>query len=119
MKQAKQIIIRQGDVSLIKVTSLPQGAAEVKNEEGKRIVLAYGEVTGHAHAIYEQTDQVRIWADGKVKYLEVMAKAMTEGGEPGVMLRHEEHTHARIAPGIYKLPVQVEYTPQALRRTAD
>ena len=119
MKQTKQTIIRQGDVSLIQVAALPKGATEVENVEGARVVLAYGEVTGHAHAIYEQTDAVRVWAVGKVKYLEVMAKAMTPDGEPGVMLRHEEHTHARIEPGIYKLPVQVEYTPQALRRTAD
>ena len=103
---------RQGDVLLLKldkVAKVPDGAVAVK-PDGKRIVLAYGEVTGHAHAIYEQTDQVRMWAVGKVKYLEVMAT---------VMLKHEEHTHHAIEPGIYKLPVQVEYTPQELRITRD
>jgi hypothetical protein len=107
--KTKKTIIRQGDVSLIKVSSVPSAAVEVKSEE-TRVVLAYGEVTGHAHAIYENTDQVKLWAVGKVKYLEVMAT---------VMLRHEEHTHAEISPGIYKLPVQVEYTPQELRVTRD
>ena len=101
--------IRQGDVALIPVTAIPAGATEIKTES-KRIVLAYGEVTGHAHAIYEDIDRVKVWAVGKVKYLEVMAT---------VMLRHEEHTHAKIEPGIYKLPVQVEYTPQELRITRD
>lgn len=120
MNQAKQVVIRQGDVSLIGVSAIPSGAVEVKAEgEAKRVVLAYGEVTGHAHAIYEGIDQVKVWADGKVKYLEVMAKAMTPDGQPGVMLRHEEHTHALVAPGIYKLPVQVEYTPSELRITRD
>lgn len=104
-----QKIIRQGDVVLSLVNSIPSGAIEVP-PEGNRVVLAYGEVTGHAHAIYEDIDQVKIWAIGKVKYLEVMAP---------IMLRHEEHTHALIDPGIYKLPVQVEYTPQELRITRD
>lgn len=102
-------ILRQGDVSLIKVSALPKGAVEIKTESN-RVVLAYGEVTGHAHAIYEDIDQVKVWAIGKVKYLEVMST---------VMLRHEEHTHARIEPGIYKLPVQVEYSPKALQITRD
>jgi hypothetical protein len=101
--------IRQGDVSLVPISAIPAGAVEVKTEE-KRVVLAYGEVTGHAHAIYEDIDKVKVWAVGKVKYLEVMAT---------VMLRHEEHTHAEIAPGIYKLPVQVEYEPQEFRITRD
>jgi hypothetical protein len=104
-----QKIIRQGDVVLTVVAAIPAGAIEVKTE-GHRIVLAYGEVTGHAHAIYEDIDQVKMWAIGKVKYLEVMA---------AVMLRHEEHTHARIEPGIYKLPVQIEYSPAELRITRD
>jgi len=101
--------IRQGDVSLVPVLKIPSGAVEIKTED-KRVVLAYGEVTGHAHAIYEDIDKVKVWAVGKVKYLEVMAT---------VMLKHEEHTHAKIEPGIYKLPIQVAYEPQELHRVAD
>jgi len=101
--------LRQGDVYLAIVDKLPKGATKVVLPKG-RIVLAYGEVTGHAHAIYEDTDQVQMWAEGKVKYLEVMAT---------VMLKHEEHSEAKLIPGIYKLPMQMEYTPQALQRTQD
>lgn len=102
---------RQGDVLLAmeKIKSVPTGATEIK-PDGNRIVLAYGEVTGHSHCIYENIDKVKMWAVGKVKYLEVMAT---------VMLKHEEHTEHVIEPGIYKLPVQVEYSPAELRRTAD
>lgn len=102
---------RQGDVllKLEKIGAIPAGAIAVP-PDGKRIVLAYGEVTGHAHAIYENTESVKLWAVGKVRYLEVMAT---------VMLKHEEHTHHTIEPGIYKLPVQVEYTPQELLITRD
>jgi hypothetical protein len=40
---------RQGDVLLIKIDGIPKQASAEKNPD--RIVLAYGEVTGHAHAI--------------------------------------------------------------------
>ena len=130
--------IRQGDVILTPVASIPAGAVQIPNKEKGRVVLAYGEVTGHAHAIYENTDHLKVWAIGKVKYLEVMAGAMVDrtitsvivglDGEPmqiansqfeGVCLKHEEHTHHVLPPGVYKLPVQVEYTPQALQITRD
>lgn len=47
---------RQGDVLIIPVRALPQGAKPRARESG-RVVLAHGEVTGHAHAI-ERTDVV-------------------------------------------------------------
>jgi len=131
---------RQGDVQLQPVDQLPAGCKPLP-AEGNRIVLAHGEVTGHAHAIYDhlveqQTHQVerpaatpgaadeiaeaaiaraqlkaRLWqAPNGVRYLEVT--------EP-VTLKHEEHTQHTLNPGIYKLPVQVEYTPAELRRVAD
>ena len=100
---------RQGDVALFKVDSIPAGSKELPIE-GNRVVFAYGEVTGHAHAIYEDIDKVKMWANGMVRYVEVLAT---------VMLKHEEHTFQTIEPGIYKLPVQVEYTPKSLRITRD
>lgn len=102
--------IRQGDVCLRPVSALPVGVSLVENKHKDCVVLAYGEVTNHKHAIYEDIDQVRVWAIGKVKYLEVMAT---------VLLKHEEHSCAEITPGIYKLPVQVEYSPAALQITRD
>lgn len=129
--------IRQGDVQLEPVSKLPAGCTEIPNDKG-RIVLAYGEVTGHAHAIADHimrapaqtlmdraidaTDQAeeaiarakakaRLWqAPDGIRYLEVTEQ---------VTLRHEEHTAHSIDPGIYKLPVQVEYTPAELRRVED
>jgi hypothetical protein len=44
--------IRQGDVYLAPVSSLPE-KMKVLNRDRDRVVLAYGEVTGHAHAIHE------------------------------------------------------------------
>ena len=119
------IQLRQGDVQLQQVSALPSGCTPIA-PEGNRIVLAHGEVTGHAHAIYDHLSaseeiaeaaiaraqtKARLWkAPNGVRYLEV-----TET----VTLRHEEHTQHTLPPGIYKLPTQVEYTPAALRRVAD
>ncbi|MDB5801762.1 MAG: hypothetical protein JWL63_2701 [Rhodocyclales bacterium] len=125
--------IRQGDVQLEPVSKLPAGCTEIA-PDGERIVLAYGEVTGHAHAIYDHVvvpnhraelaaeeiadaaiaraqAKARLWqASNGVRYLEVSET---------VNLCHEEHTAHALVPGIYKLPVQVEYTPAELRRVAD
>lgn len=118
--------IRQGDVLLLPVLKLPAGCTEVPLDNG-RIVLAYGEVTGHAHAIADHRvtpadtraveiaeaaiARARLWrAPTGERYLEV---------REAVTLRHEEHTAHPIPPGVYKLPVQVEYTPAELRRVED
>lgn len=117
-------IIRQGDVLLSKVSKLPANLTPVPLHDG-RIVLAFGEVTGHAHAIADHgiseqaADEIaeaaiaraRLWrAEDGTRFLEVRET---------VNLRHEEHTEHAIPPGIYKLPTQVEYTPAELRRVAD
>ena len=124
--------IRQGDVQLQPVAKLPPGCTEIKSD-GDRIVLAYGEVTGHAHAIYDHTTQVRVTPAAADEIAEAaIARAQTKARlwkapngerflevvEP-VTLRHEEHTAHELAPGIYHLPTQVEYSPAALRRVAD
>jgi hypothetical protein len=96
--------IRQGDVQLQPVPALPAGCAEVQAQAG-RLVLALGEVTGHAHAVYDHAPaKARLWhSRAGERYLEVM--------QP-VTLRHEEHAAHTLPPGIYWLPRQVEYTPR-------
>jgi len=49
-------MFRQGDVLLVMVAALPQNVVP-RPRDKNRVVLAYGEVTGHAHAI-ERTDVV-------------------------------------------------------------
>lgn len=103
--------IRQGDVLLIKTESIPSEATEEKNPDKHRVVLAYGEATGHAHALHFQGDpEAVIRSSGGARFLNVKKEAT---------LKHEEHTHTKIAPGNYILPVQVEYTPKEIRRVAD
>ena len=138
LKHSKDI--RQGDVLLRPVVSLPPGCTA--EDLASRIVLAHGEVTGHAHAIYDHKGtrlteaealvdafgtpeaaaeiaeaaiaraKARLWvAPSGDRYLEVT--------EP-VTLKHEEHTQHVIEPGLYELPVQVEYTSaDVVRQVAD
>jgi hypothetical protein len=103
-----QKIIRQGDVLLVRVAKVPAKAAEVA-VEGGRVVLAHGEVTGHAHAIYEPA-KAKLWSADAERFLQVMET---------VALQHEEHAAANLAPGVYRVAIQTEYTPQALRNVAD
>ena len=124
----KQPIIRQGDVLLTPIAKLPAGCTEVPLDKG-RIVLAYGEVTGHAHAIADhgQTLRQRDAAAEVAEAAIARAKARLlvapsgerylEVKEP-VNLTHEEHTAHTIQPGIYQVPTQVEYAPAELRRVA-
>src|SRR5207244_3151024 len=46
----KQTIYRQGDVLILRVETPPATGALIARDTG-RVVLAYGEVTGHSHAI--------------------------------------------------------------------
>src|SRR5690349_17892844 len=82
-------MFRQGDVLLVLVAAIPAGAKDVTPRD--RIVIAEGEVTGHAHAVYpEVTDRprakprlpARLWDAGAERYLQVVEKTA---------LKHEEH----------------------------
>ena len=134
MKKATPLLqLRQGDVQIQQVKALPSGCTEIP-PEGKRIVLAHGEVTGHAHAIYDHRPAQRDAQPGHADEIAQAAIAraqskarlwQTPAGErflevtETVTLKHEEHTQHTIPPGIYHLPRQMEYTPAELRRVED
>jgi hypothetical protein len=105
-------VIRQGDVALVRVTSIPADAVE-QPATGNKVILALGEATGHHHRFefLDQTQNVRLYvAHGGARYLDVSAPAD---------LLHEEHSTARLGAGKYLLPQQVEYTPAELLRVQD
>lgn len=105
-------VIRQGDVALISVRVIPVDAVEQKIQ-GRKLILALGEATGHHHRFefLDQTQNIKLYvASGGARYLDVSA--------PSDLL-HEEHSTARIPAGKWLLPQQVEYTPQELRRVQD
>jgi hypothetical protein len=106
MKIARQI--RQGDVLLTPVQSIPSQAQEMSIPE--RLVLAEGEATGHAHAIQATPRQLEAYRDRSLLYLEVK--------EP-VTLRHEEHAPLRVEPGTYVVVRQREIWQDEWRQVMD
>jgi hypothetical protein len=115
---------RQGDV-LIQEVSLDKinlaEAKEVARDEYGRIVLAYGEATGHAHVVVDPA--VVMLAFNDEQYLYNPDKTPFE-------LRHElpggqptgDHDWINVKPatsGLFKVVRQREYTPQAFRTVMD
>lgn len=107
----KQQLFRQGDVGIRAIKALPEGVKDVTPKG--RIVLAYGEVTGHAHAIAEGQAREFTMADaaGAVRrFLHVVSEAV---------VRHEEHAEIPLPAGFYEIIAQREYSPDAIRSVAD
>ncbi|HVJ44671.1 MAG TPA: hypothetical protein VM639_24450 [Dongiaceae bacterium] len=105
-------LYRQGDV-LIRERAEPVAVAtEVPRDKGA-VVLAYGEVTGHSHAIHNP--KVKLFRDsgnGGATYLSIADPA-------GAALQHEEHATIQLPAGHYDVTIQREYSPQAIRNVAD
>jgi hypothetical protein len=99
-KTPKRKIYRQGDVLIQQIEKLPQGCNLVEWEG--RVILAYGEVTGHAHAI--STDYAKMYTWEGDRLLEI---------KPGAKLVHEEHATIMLPEGFYKVIQQREYVPEA------
>lgn len=111
---------RQGDVLIIPVD---EADGEVLPRDGQgRIVLAYGEVTGHAHAIYDDgAELLQAAPQGRAKQAveSVEDNVIYLRARETVALRHEEHGTIPIPAGLYRVIRQREYSPQEVRRVAD
>src|SRR5262245_25730783 len=97
MAGSKSVMLRQGDVLLIRVgVGVPEGTLVAR--DAGRVVLAYGEATGHAHAI--TADDARLWSsleDGDTRlFLDIT-------GAAPVALEHEEHDTILVEPGVYEV----------------
>jgi hypothetical protein len=92
---------RHGDL-LIEEGKIPKEAKKCEN------VLAYGEVTGHAHRVSGKA--VQVYEYKKTRYIDVQETAQ---------LTHEEHDTISLQPGQYIVIRQVEYTPAGLRQVQD
>ena len=95
--------IRQGDVLLVRVDQPAASVVDVPREDG-RVVLAHGEVTGHAHAIVDEAAQLVTAAEADELFLIVH-------GDVSVSLVHEEHETLMVDPGVYRVVRQREYRP--------
>lgn len=100
----EQRLARQGDVFLIYHGNKKIDGKEVPPVKGKGLVLAYGEVTGHAHAIRDYKDVARMLeAENGTRYLEITETAK---------LIHEEHSTIPLDPGMWEIRNQQEYNWQ-------
>ena len=100
MKQNKTVQVRHGDVYLLPVARVPDAAVD-KTPEGT-VILAYGEATGHHHAVaVKAPGTVKYFWDGDRRYLAV---------ETETVLAHPEHGPVPVAPGTYEVIQQREWS---------
>jgi hypothetical protein len=96
---------RQGDVLIVR-KNVTKTDKPVPQDNGKT-VLAYGEVTGHSHAL----------PMGDLFVVNELTKnlLLKEGSE----LRHEEHGSIPLTKGSYEIVQQRQWTLERIRRVAD
>lgn len=103
----KQKLFRQGDVLIERVDKIPANT-EKQVGIGGRVILAYGEATGHHHSL--DADKADWWKRGEEQFVDV--KEATE-------VIHQEHAPIKLTPGRYRILRQREYSPEAIRNVAD
>lgn len=103
------MLMRQGDVLLRRVDSIPRGLKRVPAENG-RVVLAHGEATGHHHSFEDDGGVSLLEGDSGERFLDV---------GHGADLEHQEHGAIAVPPGSYEVVRQREYSPEAIRNVAD
>jgi hypothetical protein len=101
---------RQGDVLFCAVDAIPVGAKPVP-KDGDRVVVARGELTGHAHAFAA--------AGVRMLHEKGSGRSFLLIGEGGAPLCHEEHDPILVPRGSYELIRQREYAPRAPRLVRD
>lgn len=104
--------IRQGDVLLVPVATIPGRLDRVPRDRG-RLVLAYGEATGHAHIV--EGDALLLTADIEELdelFLRVEAEAELVHGDLA-SLAGGDHDALAVPAGAYRVLRQKEYRPEA------
>lgn len=109
-KPAKPPTYRQGDVLLLAVDAPKRALVPIPRDSAGRIVLAYGEVTGHAHAIHDALAELFEEKEEGQLYLRVVNPCH---------LSHEEHGAIQLDPGYYHVVRQREYVAGEIRRVTD
>ncbi|MEU0836111.1 hypothetical protein ACNPQM_24340 [Streptomyces sp. NPDC056231] len=106
---------RQGDVLIVPLdeSEVPAHLADAPGEPRDargRMVLALGEVTGHAHAVQGPGRLMR-----EAGAFGPMLLHLPDGGR----VVHEEHAAIPLSKGWYRVVRQREYAPGAVRIVAD
>lgn len=96
-------MFRQGDVLLVPIpdSELPEAVVPVARDARGSLILAFGEATGHAHAVRARDADLLADADDvDRRFLRIVTDAM---------LAHEEHDPIPLPPGLYQVVRQREY----------
>jgi hypothetical protein len=111
---------RQGDILIVPLAedaaaARIRGLIPAARDSRGRLVLALGEVTGHAHAVVGPGDLYRSAsslppADSAPAFLHVPS---------GARVVHEEHGAISLPGGWYRVVRQREYVPGSVRVIAD
>jgi hypothetical protein len=102
-------VYRQGDVLIKEVDIIPQKVNQLKDDNG-RVVLAYGEATGHHHSLaVEDATLFENDVDGS-RFLKLCRDSV---------LTHQEHDPINLPAGNYEVVIQREYSPEEIRRVVD
>jgi hypothetical protein len=104
-------MFRQGDVLIVPIDRMPSGLQRLARANDS-VVLAYGEATGHAHAI--RAAGVALFRDPKRDAMFILV-----AGASPVALEHPEHGTIHIPPGDYRIIRQREYFPDSNRIVED
>lgn len=88
--------------------------SEVKREEG-RLILAHGEVTGHAHAIVSKSAKLYTVDDDAA----LLMGTRILSARSSVALTHEEHSKIDVPPGTWGVRIQRQYDEGVSRPVQD
>lgn len=101
---------QQGDVIGRMIEALPKGAVRVR-PVARGVVVAEGEVTGHAHVC--DPAAAELWTLGERRFLVV--------NEGGAQMQHEEHDTVVWAPGVHELGTvrEKDWLQDAIRSVVD
>lgn len=113
---------RQGDVAILRLNEPPKGERKERKRDRGRVILAYGEVTGHAHAITDKkvihfdTDDAVEAANQLLASIGVDAM-LSEHNAPSFLsvedaatVEHDEHAPIALEPGNYLAVRQREWS---------
>lgn len=112
------LIYRQGDVLITQVDEVPSNVKPSSRKMANKnvVTLAFGEVTGHHHSITQDGTVALVETqvdEGKAQevFLTIMGDSAT--------VTHQEHAPITLPKGNYKVSIQQEYTPEAIRNVLD
>lgn len=105
MPKSKPPLWRHGDVFIQQSKGVPKRAKKLPHR-----ILARGEATGHAHRVAE-AEGVTLYSWNTDLHLQI-------SGESGTVV-HQEHGPISLPTGTYRVWIQREYSPEAIRRVID